>query len=254
MSLVSIAIWSSLGIAVGFGIAIFGASSSAAIRDTMLKQIFKSNKDGWALVQRGNSYELEPLTRDEDADAYRIGPEDEAEWVEDEAGLMHSIYRVPFGLKLESRRPMVDVETAAAAEGARGKITDGGQLDGSETFSLDQLRDKLHVGRLNAGSRTYVFVNPFVERATEAVYDLRSIGRVMTHDASPDTPRKTAKNAKEAERAFDGLGGIKEKGMYLACFVAGGIVAYIGGSGGGGGGGGVNVPVTVVDVMTSGVF
>lgn len=253
MSLVSIAIWSCLGIAVGVGIAIFGAGRSEALRDAMLKQILRSNKDGWCLVQRGNSYDLEPLTREEDADAYRIGDKDDAEWVEDEAGLMHSMYRVPFGLKLESKRPIVDVNTAAAAEGTAGKLTDGGQLTGSETFSLEDLQDRLHIGTLNAGERTFVYVNPFVERATERLHDLREIGRVMTHDANPDTPRKTAKNAKEAERAFD-RGDLKEKGMYLASFVAGGIVAYIGGSGGGGGGGGVSMPMVLVDVASMGVF
>jgi len=160
---------------------------------------------------------------------------------------MHSIHGVPFGLKLESKRPMVDVEVAAAAEGTRGKLTDGGMLDGTEQFSLEELRNRLHVGKMHAQERTYVYINPFVERIDDVV-DLRRIARVMTHDANPDTPRKTAKNATEAERAFS-RGDLKEKGMYLASFVAGGIVAYIGGSGGGGGGGGVAVPITAVDVM-----
>lgn len=249
MSLVTILMWSILGIVLGMFLTIFSAGWSASIRNSILKQVFRSNKDGWALVQRGKKYSLEPLTRDEEMNAWRIGDEDEAEWKEDPADLMHSIHGVPLGLCLGEKRPMADIEAAAAGEKSSEKATDGGLLSQNDKLSLEEIQDRLVVGKLQGAQKSIMYVNPFVETPYDFV-DLRNITKLFRHDADSDTPRKAAKNAKEAERAFDKYGGIKEFGKIVTAFMLGAIATYIGGSGGGGGGGGgVPVPIYAIDVM-----
>jgi hypothetical protein len=253
MSLLSIVIWSTLGLMLGLGIAIAGAGTNL-LRDFFFQKIIRSNKDGWVLVQRGKRYALERLTREEDADAWRIGDEEEAEWVEDPADLMHSLHGVPFGLKLEQPRQVVDVEAASVAEESAQQVTDGGELSIDQSLPVSDIRSTLKVGELHADTRTFVFINPYVETAREKLYDLRNVTKLFRYDSSSDTPRKSAKNAKEAERAFDSYGSIKEFGKVVTAFMLGAIATYIGGTGGGGGGGGgAIIPMTAIDV-TLGVF
>lgn len=261
MSLLSNVLWAVVGVFMGAGIVLGLAGSSATIRDMILKQVFKSNGEGWALVQEGNAYSLEPLTRADDSDAWYIGDKNDASWKEDPADLMHSIYGVPLGLCLDEFRPMVDVSTASIAEGAAEKVPDGGdirpqtyQTESGELVDLgltmSDIKERLLVGRLNAGNREIHYVNPFVPSTDIPDFvDLRNITQLFATDEKSDTPRKAAKNAQEAERAFDSYGGLKETGKAIAYVMVGAIATYIGTTGGGGGGGGgVNIPV-MIDVV-----
>lgn len=249
MSLVTILMWSILGLLLGIVFTIFAAGSSKTLRNAIMKQVFRSNKDGWALVQRGKKYSLEPLTRDEDMNAWRIGDEEDAEWKEDPADLMHSMFGVPLGLCLGEKRAISDIEAAAAGESAADKVTDGGRLTQDQELSLSEIQDRLVVGKLKGAQQSIMYVNPFVDTDGNFV-DLRNITKLFRHDADSDTPRKAAKNAKEAERTFDKYGGIKEFGKIVTAFMLGAIATYIGGSGGGGGGGGVAIPIYAVDVIS----
>jgi len=98
-------------------------------------------------------------------------------------------------------------------------------------------------------------VETVVERETRMdIIDVRDITSVLSHAGSPDTPRKTAENAAQAERAFDDWGELKRNASLIAAFVIGAIMMYIGMSnGGGGGGGGVSIMLDTV-AMLSGVM
>jgi hypothetical protein len=98
-------------------------------------------------------------------------------------------------------------------------------------------------------------VETVVERETRMdIIDVRDITSVLSHAGSPDTPRKTAENAAQAERAFDDWGELKRNASLIAAFVIGAIMMYIGMSnGGGGGGGGVSIMLDTV-TMLSGVM
>lgn len=243
MSIVNSLLWGIGGLMLGTVLTISLAGSDL-FRDRLLKRIFRSNKDGWALVQRGNTYTLDPLTRDSDQRAYRIGPEEEAEWKEDPADLMHSIYGIPLGLALEEKRPLVDAQTAAATEAAADMETDGGVIKDDDEFTVDELTEKLMIGKQIGRERTLVYCNPYIakDRLPDLV-DLRNITKAMRHDTGSDAPRKSAKNAVEAERDLKGGSGLKRSASLLAAAMVGGILVYIGGSGGGGGGGGVDIPI-----------
>jgi hypothetical protein len=73
------------------------------------------------------------------------------------------------------------------------------------------------------------------------IIDVRQITSLLSHAGSPDTPRKTAENAAQAERAFENWGELKRNASLIAAFVIGAIMMYIGMSNGGGGGGGVSL-------------
>lgn len=251
--------WLTLGLLLGVAVTI-GAAGSSVLRDVLLKRIFRSNREGWLLRQSGNRYELKPLQRADDADAFLIGNGDQesSEWVEDKADRMHSLFGVPVGLALDPKRPIVDVETAAAAEGLATKSTDGGLIRNGqvEHVSHEELKEALHIGTVEETAQqgqqvvqeTIHYINPFMhhEDAPEIV-DLRRVAQWFRHDADSDAPKKAAKNAVEAERAFDSLSDLKEFGKVLASFIAGAVAAFIGSSGGGGGGG-VSVPL-MLDVL-----
>jgi hypothetical protein len=245
--LTSISLWVVLGLLMGVGLTIALAGQSDGINNMLLKQIFRSNKDGWALVQRGNAYSLEKMERDADAGAWVIdGKDGEEHFCTDPGDQLHNFFGVPFGLKLGGKRPLVDVGTAAAAEGASEQAADGGRLVAEDELSLQEMQDRLEIGELEMPQHNAVvkYINPYLEVPRDRLVDVRDIAQFMRYEGGSDVPRKAAKNAKEAEQALDGgYGDLKEFGKVLAAFIAGAVAAFIGSSGGGGGGGGVSVPV-----------
>jgi hypothetical protein len=85
------------------------------------------------------------------------------------------------------------------------------------------------------------------------IIDVRDVTSILSHAGSPDTPRKTAENAAQAERAFDDWGELKRNASLIAAFVIGAIMMYIGMSnGGGGGGGGVSLMIDSLALTLSG--
>jgi hypothetical protein len=209
-----------------------------------------SSADGWLLIQSGNPYTLEPAEYQPDANAYVVGDGEDKRFFEDRAGLMHSWRGVPLGLVTDSDRPIVDIDTAATAAGADQKITDGGELAANTKLSVQQIANRLKVGEVNTQYGTSHIVNPFhaVEDEPDVV-DLRPATRLFPSETDPDTPRKAADNALEAERATEGLsmGNLTDWVQIVGSFLMGAIVAeYIAGSSGGGG---VDVPLMLDMVL-----
>jgi len=187
-----------------------------------IRRGLQANKDGWVLTQAGNNYEMEPITREEDTDMYRtLGSE---QYIEDNSGMMHTLDGVPFGLRRDDSRPIVDVISAQIAEGAASKLPDGGTIRADDELSIGEIQDRLLVGKFRNGEGQVIhYVNPFVE-ADNSVVDLRNIAKLFVHDSNPDAPRKAAENALEAERALDdgyNLGELARYGMFIAVLVLG---------------------------------
>ena len=65
--------------------------------DRRLRKALRSNRHGWVLTQRGNEYDIEPIQREEDTGMYLTADSDE--YIEDHAGMMHTLEGVPFGLR-----------------------------------------------------------------------------------------------------------------------------------------------------------
>jgi len=94
--------------------------------------------------------------------------------------------------------------------------------------------------------RKIAIINPFHHTDDEPdIVDVRPTARLFRRAARPDTPRKAAKNAVEAERASQGLdlGTVGQTAMILMSAFIGGILTYIGTTAGGGGGGGIALPI-----------
>jgi len=263
-ALLGSAMWMTLGILLGIGILLSLVGVSEGVSQYLLRYIFKQHKKGWALVQRGNRYTINKLHRNEDTESWYIGDEDDAEWLEDPADKMHNLFGVPFALKLGSKRPVADIETAAAMSEAAAMETDGGDdlvrqyeedEDGNvrvveeSELTLSEIQDRLTVGSLRVRDRVIQYVNPYTAVDPGKVYDIRNIVQAFKYDSASDTPRKAAKNATEAERAFDSFGDLKEFGKVMAAFIAGAVAAFIGNSGGGGGGSGIDVGL-MIDIAT----
>jgi hypothetical protein len=207
-----------------------------------------SKADGWLLVQRGNKFELEPAEYDSDADAYVITDgEGEDQFYEDTAGMMHTFRGVPLGLATDEARPIVDIENAKTATTAAHKMADGGVIPADQTLTVEQVRNRLKVGTINTSYGAAHIINPFHRAADEPdIVDLRESVRLFPNESSPDTPRKAADNAVEAERATGGLdvGNLTDWIQIVGSFLMGAIVTeYIAGSSSGGGG--VDIPVTL---------
>jgi len=137
---------------------------------------------------------------------------------------MHTLNGVPFGLRRDDSRPIVDVISAQIAEGAATKLPDGGTIRADDELSIGEIQDRLLVGKFRNGEGQIIhYVNPFVQ-AENSVVDLRNIAKLFVHDSNPDAPRKAAENALEAERALDdgyNLGEIAQYGMFIALLVLG---------------------------------
>lgn len=250
-SLLGTSVWLMLGICIGFGGVVWAAGNSDSINDMLLRNILRGNKEGWTIVQRGNNYELEPLERDKDANAYHTDEdEEEAEWFSDPGDQMLSWYGVPVGLALEGQRPMIDVETATAAHRASEQSTDGGELQTQTAYNINDIQEKLVVGSLATEQGVVQYINPYVDIPRRRFVDLRNLTKILRYDAGSDVPRKTAKNAVEAEQALTSdYGDLKEFGKIITAFMLGAIATYIGVTGGGGGGGGVNIMVHAAGVL-----
>jgi len=202
-----------------------------------LRKFLNANKEGWVLTQRGNRYTVDPVTRDADSDAFVVEFDEQKEYIEDNIGMMHYLEGVPFGLRNENARPVVDATAAAVAQTEAQKINDEHQLSVDDSLTLSEIIDRLTVGTVYTENGAVMVVNPFHAIKDEPdVVDLRSVMRLFRHDADPKTPIKAAKNAIEAERAVSGFdwGNAAQIGGMLGAFFLGAIVVeYIAGAGGG---------------------
>jgi hypothetical protein len=220
------------------------------LTDTVFRWAFRRNKDGWILMQRANRYELEAIEFDSDADAYRIKESDE--YLEDNVGMMHTLFGVPFGLASDQGRPVVDIDAAQTASGIDHKITDGGTIDLEQRMSIQDIMDHFKIGTVQTSQGPAHIVNPFhATHDEEEIVDIRPTARLFGTASDPDTPRKAAKNAIEAERATQGmdLGQLGYWVQIVGSFLMGAIVTeYIAGSSGGGG---IDVPLQVGSLAIS---
>jgi hypothetical protein len=338
MSLIGFATAFGFGMLLGAGGFYFAIPSIPSLGKKVMQMGFKS-AEAWILVQRGNSYDLEAVEYEKEANAYKTADADaeEEEWFEDD-GMMHSLFKTPFGVAFEDHTAVVDpvISKVAASESAKDDTPD--KLQGDEEFAVDELREQLHVGSLERQAEGFKhridFINPFVAvegpeevvetetttttrhepivdggdsdadadadvdddrsllqrlglRSTDTdtdtdtdidasdeevtpvevnektettvkrrkrmdIIDIREITSLLSHAGSPDTPRKTAENAAQAERAFDDWGDLKQSASMIGAAFTGGILVYLGMSGGGGGGGGGgSLPLSVVIDTTS---
>jgi len=191
--------------------------------DRHLRKALRANAEGWVLTQRGNEYQIEPITREQDTGMYKTV--DSEEYIEDHSGMMHTLKGVPFGLRRDDSRPVVDVVAAQVAQGAAAKLPDGGTITADDTFTIEEISERLLVGKFrNDHGEVIHYLNPFVHVDTDELVDLRNIGKLFLHDSNPDAPRKAAENALEAERALDegyNLSEIARYGMMIALLVLG---------------------------------
>jgi len=224
---------------------------SSWLREWHFKKFLNSTSNGWLLFQEGKDYSFKELAFDEDLGAYFVEDDDgEQLYFEDENGRMGNLEGKPLGLASSQGRPIVSVEDAEHATAFDDKRSDIPPLEDDDHISIGQVRDSLQVARIerDAGPDVEV-INPFFDRTEQAeIVDLRPTFQLFRRSARPDTPRKAAKNAVEAERAKSGpdLGQIGFVGTIFGAFLLGAItVEFIAG---GGGGGGVSLPV-MVDVL-----
>jgi hypothetical protein len=215
------------------------------LNDRRLRKFLSSTTHGWLLFQKGREYELKELGYDEALDCYFIQDEDGEElYFEDELGRMGSLEGVPIGLASSQGRPIVDVQDAEHATAFDEKSTDKKPLQDEDVVTVKQMRDSLQVARLELDHAYVEVINPFIdkERQTDIV-DLRPTFQLFRRSARPDTPRKAAKNAIEAERAKSGpdLGQIGYITTIFSAFFLGAIVTEF--IAGGSSGGGVALPV-----------
>lgn len=249
-----------VGLGLGFALPLLAAPMSDGLAKIMLKSGIKA-ADAWVLVQRGNGYELEPAEYDAaDSKAYMVGDDDEEEreYFDDEHGLMKTLWKTPFGLAYEGQSAISDITAATVGREYGDLATDGGPREEDEQFTLDELKDFAHVGTLEKSygdvKHRVEYINPFasVPEGREIV-DVRGVVNLLKNNGSPETPRKTAENAAQAERAFDGMRGLKQSASMIAAAMVGGLLVYLGmSSGGGGGGTSVGLMVNAVGLM--GVF
>jgi len=211
-------------------------------------RFIKSAEHGWLLIQRGRNYQLYPMERDNDADAYVIETEDGKEYYEDNMGMMRTLNGHPFGIATERGRPIVDAETAQTAAAMDNKDDEEQRLSPETAIKVSDIQDHMTVGTLvpDDAERKIAIINPFHLTDDEPdIVDVRPTARLFRRAARPDTPRKAAKNAVEAERASQGLdlGTVGQTAMILMSAFIGGILTYIGTTAGGGGGGGIALPI-----------
>jgi hypothetical protein len=200
----------------------------------------------------GTRYELVQVEYDDaEGKAWRSGDDDdeEREYWDDSGARMRTLFGKSFGLAVDDVSSVVDPVDCAVGKAEAKKATDGGLLESAtETFSLEEIRDRAHIGTLEKKyqgglERRIEFINPFVsiapddEGANGQVVDVRDSVELLSKNGSPETPRKTAENAAAAERAFDDWSELKRNISLISAFLIGAITAeFIAGSGGGGGG------------------
>lgn len=229
------------GLLIGLGSLFVLPGVSDGFAKLLVKTGLKSN-ESWLIIQRANRYDLEPVEYSVEKKGYPVNPDDsEEELYEDDGGLMHPLISgVQVGLAYESSRAIVDSATAGVAQAEAAK-TDGGEISPSEKLRIDEIENRALVGRLTGRESTgrIDIINPFTDVPDEeTIVDVREVASLLTGNASPETPRRTARNAAEAERAFSGMEGLKQQASLIVAAMVGGILVYLGTSSGGGGGGG----------------
>lgn len=236
-----------------------GADSRLGLRRRALRWALNGTSDAWLLIQSGNSYELVEADYESDAGAYVVEHDGDEQYYEDVAGMMRDLEGVPLGLANDDARVIVDAETAKAATAADVKVEDRGELAPDAELSIDEIKNSMNVGTYQTANGPAHIINPFHRvRDEPGVVDLEAVTTVLEHGGRPDTPRKTAENAVEAERATQGfgLGELTSWVKYVGSFLMGAIaVEYIASSSGGGG---VELPVVLSPalefIMTVGVL
>jgi len=214
------------------------------IRQMALKWGLKGNKEGWLLIQSGNGYDLKPVEWDTDAHAYRVETDSGDKFFEDENMLMRQLMGTPIGLATDETRTIVNATVAKQAAALNNKNEDHGTLEPTDHLTVNEIMKSMDVGTVHTSKGPAHIVNPFHRLEDEpSIVDIRPVIRMLTNETLPDTPRKAAKNAVEAERAVKGLDWSSASqivGM-IGSFLMGALVTeYIAGSSGGGG---VDVPL-----------
>ncbi len=229
-----------VGLVVGLG-SLFVLPSVSDDFATMLVRTGMGVSENWLVIQRANSYDLVPVEYDSSVRGYRVneGDESKEELYEDNAGMMHPVFNgISLGLAIEDSRAVVDSATAKVAS-AESRKTDGGKLAADEMVTIGEVRNRSKVGEMQTPKGEVDIINPFARiDDSQNLVDLREVVTLLKGSASPETPRRAARNAAEAERAFDGLTGLKQNASMIAAAMVGGVLVYLGMSGGGGGGGG----------------
>ena len=153
--------------------------------------------------------------------------------------MMHSFRGAPFGIATDRARVITDGETAQIATTMDQKDENNELVTEDSVFRLGDIMEHLTVGQIQApGGGKAIIVNPFHRQADEPdIVDVRTITKLMRRASRPDTPRKGAKNAIEAERATQGidLSQLSQRGRIVGAGRMGAItVEFIAGSGSGG--------------------
>jgi len=214
-----------------------------------LRKFLNYAENGWLLVQRGRNYKLYPMERDNDADSYVIETEDGKEYYEDNMGMVRTLNGHPFGIATERGRPIVDAETAETAAAMDDKDDEEQRLSPDTVLKVEDIMKHMTVGTLHPddAERSIAIINPFHHIDDEPdIVDVRPTARLFRRAARPDTPRKAAKNAVEAERASQGLdlGTVGQTALILTSAFVGGLLTYIGTTAGGGGS--VSLPIMLL--------
>jgi hypothetical protein len=216
----------------------------------------------WVLKPVGaTEYDLIPVEYDSaEGRAWLAGDEDspDREYYDDDGGRMRTLFGKSFGLAVEDVSAIVDPVDCQLGKKEAEKVADGGQLSQDETAIIEDLRSRAHIGTLektyDGGVKQRIdYINPFVsinEDDTGTIVDVRDAVTLLSKNGSPETPRKTAENAAQAERAFEQWGEFKRNVSLIAAFMMGAIVTeFIAGGGGGGGGGGISVGLSLARPM-----
>jgi hypothetical protein len=208
----------------------------------------------------GTKYQLELVDYDEaEGRAWLAGDEDDddREYYDDHGGRMRTLFGKSFGIAVEDVSAVVDPVDCKIGEKEAQKATDGGEVVSQDRFTIEELQNRASVGTLEKTltsgqqkiQRRIEYINPFVtldDSDDRTIVDVRDAVTLLSKNGSPETPRKTAENAAQAERAFEDWGELKRNASLIAAFLMGAIVAeFIAGGGGGGGGGGVSSPIMV---------
>lgn len=238
-------------------------SASAKLGKTLVRTGIRLG-DTWLFEQKDQStVELIHCSEDDSPGVYTVDGEDETRYKEDKGGLMMQMFGRNVGLTVEDVTAIFrQSEAAIAQEEAKKDVSpDGGEelvpADGDEEdveLPVSELREKGTVGRIEEqtmsqnGNQIYriiEMINPFVDVPEgRALVDTRQVETLLKHNGSTETPRRTAKNAEQAEMERANRSDLVQNASLIAAFMAGGILVYIA-TGSGGGGGGTAVAETV---------
>ena len=201
-----------------------------------LSKFLSSSNNGWLLYQEGGEYDLKKLHFDEDLDCYYIERAGERLYFEDHISRMGRIMGHPLGLASSQGRAVVNAHDAELATAMDEKTNNKNPVDDDDVMQVGTMRESLHVARIEKDRGNNVdVINPFADLDDHpSIVDLRPTWQLFRRAARPDTPRKAAKNAVEAERAKSGpdLGQIGYVGSLFAAFLLGAItVEFIAGGG-----------------------